>query len=195
MQLVESGGRLKERRCAFVGRLEATKGIKSWEGTVSSRLVIDLMSNYRLYLLRASPKVQFSRPHRTRNSSTNVDRRPCRTRLGSHRARICWMAALSPGASLPRRGSTVVTMLRLWFARRRGAPDWPFVGKFSTMRVRRVALASAWLIACCERALVIESWLVALFTARRVCPGGSPNRGAAWSASGGRLGSLAPAER
>jgi hypothetical protein len=124
------------------------------------------MSIPRLYCSRASPKVQFSGPHWTRNSSTQVGRRPCRTRLDLHRAIICWMAALSPGASLPRRGSTVVTLLRLWAAHRRGAHALLFVGKFDTIQVCRVALASAWLIVYCESALAMESWPVALSTAR-----------------------------
>ena len=42
-----------------------------------------------------------------------------------------------------------------WFARRCGVPDLPYVGTFTTMRARRVALASAWLMACCERALAM----------------------------------------
>jgi len=53
-----------------------------------------------------------------------------------------------------------------WFARWRGAPDFLFVAKFSTMQVRRVALASTWLMTCCERALAMESWLVALSNAK-----------------------------
>jgi len=65
-----------------------------------------------------------------------------------------------------RRGSTVVTYLRLWVARWRGAPDLPFVGKFSMMRVRRVALASARYMTCCESALSMGRYLVALSTAR-----------------------------
>jgi hypothetical protein len=133
---------------------------------VASRVVIDTMSNPMLHCSRASPKVQFSGPHWTRNSSTQIDRRPCRTRLGSHRARMYWMLALSPGTSLPRRGSAVVTILRLRFARKCVAHNLPFVGKFSTMRVRRVALASAWLMICYERVLAMESWLDALSTAR-----------------------------
>ena len=53
----------------------------------------------------------------------------------------------------------LVTRLRLWVARRRGAPDLPFVEKFSLMWVRRVALASTRLTACCESALSMESCL------------------------------------
>ncbi len=55
-------------------------------GTVSSKQVIDTMSNPSLYYSRAFPKVQCCGPHWTRNSSTQVERRPCRTRRGSLRA-------------------------------------------------------------------------------------------------------------
>jgi len=109
--------------------------------------------------------VQCSGPHWTINSSTQVDRRPCRTRLGLLRAVIRWMVALSPGASLPRRGSTAVACRRLWVAHRRGTPCLPFVGRFSTMRSRNPALASARVTARCESALSMESCLVTLSTA------------------------------
>ncbi len=78
------------------------------------------------------------------------------------------MAALSLGVSLPRRGSTVVTILRFRVARRRGAPYLTFMGKFSTIQMRRVEMvAPAEELASWERALVMESWLVALPTARK----------------------------
>ncbi len=76
------------------------------------------------------------------------------------------MITLSPEASLPRWGLTFVTRMRLWVTRRRGAPDFPFVGKLSTKRERRVASASARLIAHCVSALSMESCRVALSTAR-----------------------------
>ena len=62
----------------------------------------------------------------------------------------------------------VVTCLRLWFARRRGAPNLLFVGKSSTMRAPRLALASTRVTARCESALsTVDNYLVALFTADR----------------------------
>ena len=64
-----------------------------------------------------------------------VERRPCRARLGSARANMCWMTALSPGASLPRRGSMNVARPRLEPAWRRGALVLPLAGKFRRMRV------------------------------------------------------------
>ena len=59
----------------------------------------------------------------------------------------------------------VVACLRLWVARQRGAHNLPFVGKFSTMRARRVALVSARITVRCESALSMEGCLVALSTA------------------------------
>jgi len=100
-----SGGHRWARRCALVGRLATTKVKRSWVGTVFSKLVIDNMSNPSLYCSRASPKVQCSGPDWTRNFSTQVERRPCRTRRGSLRAPKIWMDDLSPGASPPLRGS------------------------------------------------------------------------------------------
>ena len=82
------------------------------------------------------------------------------------------MVALSPGASLPRRGSTVVTISRLGVARWRGAPDLLFVGKLSTMRVRRVELAPVEVLELWERSRSMESWMVALSTARGECLSG-----------------------
>jgi hypothetical protein len=87
--------------------------------------------------------VQFSGLHWILFLSTQVDRRPCKTRLGSQRASLRSMAVFSPGALLPQTGSTVVTILRLWDARRPGATYLPFVGKFYTTRVRRAELALA----------------------------------------------------
>jgi len=111
-QLVVSGGRRWARRCSLVGRLATTKGRRTWVGILFSKLVIETLSNPSLYYSRTFPKVQCSGPHWTRNSSTHVDRRPWQMRFGSLRASICWMEALSPGASLPRRGSMVVTRPR-----------------------------------------------------------------------------------
>ena len=113
MQFVESDGRRRDRRCDLVGRLVVTKGSRSEDGMESSRLVIDSMSKPREYCSRASSKVQCSGPHCTRYSSTHVLCRPCRTRLGLLRARMRWIEALSPGASLPLRGSIVVVLLLL----------------------------------------------------------------------------------
>ncbi len=83
----------------------------------------------------------------------------------------------------------VATVLRLWFARQRGAPDLPFMGKFSTMRVCRVALASTCLMACWLMALTIKSWLVALSTAMgEGLFEREPHSGSSMVLSGGRMG-------
>jgi len=58
-------------------------------------------------------------------------------RLGSQRAKTWWMAALSPGTSLTRRGS-VVTILRVWVALWCASPNLPFAEKLSKRRVPRV---------------------------------------------------------
>jgi len=120
----------------------------------SSRLVIDTISKPNLYCSRASPHVHVSCSQRTRNSSTRVDRRPCLLRLGSERANIWCMAALSPGASLPLSSSTVVRIFPLWpgllggmlsviFACR-ARPPWGW---------ERVARISAlWMESCLEAA-------------------------------------------
>ena len=87
-QCVGSDGRRWPCLRALVGRLAVTKVSRSWVGTVSSRVVMDTMSNPNLYCSRASPRVQCSGPHWTRNSSTQVERRLWRTRFGSLRANI-----------------------------------------------------------------------------------------------------------
>ena len=135
-------------------------------GTKFSRLVIETMSNPSWYCSRASPKVQCSGSHWTKNYITHVDRRPWRMCLGSPRASICWVEALSPGTSLPRRGLIVMTRPRLDPARRREAPDFPSARKCSTTRVRCVPLAFAWASAQCESDLSMERCLVALSTIR-----------------------------
>ncbi len=155
-----SGGRQGARRCSLVGHLAATKGRRSRVETVFSRLVIETMSNPSLYCSRASPKVQCSGPHWIKNSSTHVDRRPWRMRLGSLRASICWMKALSPGASLPRRDSMVMAPLRLEPACRREAPHFSLAGKIRTTRVNCVQLAFAWVAARCASDLSIYGELI-----------------------------------
>ena len=162
MQFVVSGERRWAPRCALAGRLVR----RSLVGIVSSRLVIDTMSNPRLYCSRASPKEQCSGPHWTKNSSTQVERLPCQTRLGSLRANICRMDALSPGGSVPRRGSMVVDRPRLEPACRRGGRAFPLAGKCKRMRVRLALLAVAWAAARCESDLSMESCLVSLSTSR-----------------------------
>ena len=135
-------------------------------GTPFSKLVIVSMSNPRAYCSRASPKLQCSGPHWTRNSSTHVERRLCLTRLGSLRANNCWIDALSPGASLPRRGSMVVGRILLAPACPRGVLPFPLARKFKNKRVRCVLLTAARAEARFERELSMESCLVALSTTR-----------------------------
>ena len=92
-----------------------TKGCIESEGTCSSSmLVIDTISKPSRYWSSASPKVHVSGSQRTRNYSTHVYRLPCLIRLGSERANMCCIAALSPGASLLRSGSTVGRVFLLW---------------------------------------------------------------------------------
>ncbi len=63
-------------------------------------------------------------------------------------------------------GSMGVTRLRLDVARRRGAPDFPFVGKFSTTQARCVPQAAARMASLYESNLSMENCLVALSTTR-----------------------------
>ena len=58
----------------------------------------------------------------------------------------------------------VVALLHLEVARRRGASDFPFVGKCSMMHARCVALAAARVASRCESDLSMEGCLVALST-------------------------------
>ena len=153
-------------RCSRVGRSAVTNWRRSWVGTPSSRLVIGVMSNPRAYCSRASPRVHCSGPRWTRNSSTQVERRLCLTRLGLLRATICRMDALSPGVSLPRRGSMVVDRILLAPACPRGVLVFPLAGKFNSMQVRCVMLTAARAAARFERELSMESCLVAMSTAR-----------------------------
>ncbi len=60
----------------------------------------------------------------------------------------------------------VVARLRLQVVRRRGAPDFHFVGKFSTTQARCEPLTAARVASLCQRDLSMESCLVALSTAR-----------------------------
>ena len=60
----------------------------------------------------------------------------------------------------------VVVCLRLEVARRRGAPDFSFVGKFSPTHARCVPLAAARVASLCKSGLFMESCLVALSTSR-----------------------------
>ncbi len=153
-------------RCARVERLAVTNWRRSWVGTPFSRLVIDIMSNPRAYCSRDSPKVQCSGPHWTRNTSTHVERRLCLTRISSLRASIFRMDALSPGASLPRRGSMVIDCILLAPVCPRGVLDFPLAGMFKNMRVRCVMLPTARTAARFERELSMESCLVTLYIAR-----------------------------
>jgi hypothetical protein len=114
VQGVARGGRRRARYCPRSRRFAVTKGCREFEGTWSSLLVIDTISKPSRYCSRASPKVQTSGFQRTRNSSTQVDRRPCLIRMGSEWANMLCMAALSPGASLPLSGSIVLRVFRLW---------------------------------------------------------------------------------
>ena len=146
--------------------MAVTKGIRSEDGMESSRLVIDSMSKPREYFSRASSKVQCSGPHCTRYSSTHVLCRPCRTRLGLLRARMRWIEALSPGASLPLRGSIVVFLLRLEELCLWDAPFFFLEGIFSRILLCWVSRSDARVAAQCERELSMESCLVALSSAR-----------------------------
>ena len=85
-QLVMSCGVLYFRRYSVVSRFTLTQVRRSVEVTLSSRLVIETILNPKDYCSRAFANVYFSGPHCTRNSSTYVKRRLCRTRLGSERA-------------------------------------------------------------------------------------------------------------
>ena len=72
----------------------------------------------------------------------------------------------------------VVARLRLEVARRRGVPDFPFVGKFSTTQTRCVPLSTARVAVRCESDLSMESCLVAMSTTRgKILPKWEPQSG------------------
>jgi len=119
-----------------------------------------------LYCSSASSKVHISGSHWTRNSSTYVERWLWRARLGSHRAKIWWIAALSPGASLPLRGSCVVGPLRLGAVLCPAAPTFPFAGKFYTTRALPWAVARRIEGFVCRRVSSMETWRDARSTMR-----------------------------
>ena len=110
--------------------------------------------------------MQCSGPHCTRYSSTHVLYRPWRTRLGSLRAKMSWMEALSPRASLPLRGSIVVGLRRLSELRRWEAPFFFFAGMFSVIFPCWCSRVDPRVAAHYERALSMESCLVALSRAK-----------------------------
>ena len=72
-----------------------------------------MTSNPSLHCSSASPKVHVLGSHRTENSSTRVDRRPCMIHPGAQRAIMRCMTALSPSAPLPLRSSTLVRVFRV----------------------------------------------------------------------------------
>jgi hypothetical protein len=90
------GGLLRARCCVRSGKLAPTKDCSEWEGTSSSRLIIDVISKPDCYCSSASPKVHVSGSQRTKKSSTRVYRRPCLIRMGLEPANMWCMTALSP---------------------------------------------------------------------------------------------------
>jgi len=110
---VVSGGRRMARLCVHLRRFAEMKGCRELRGMFSSRLVIDIISKPNRHCSSASPKMQVSGSQRARSYSTHADRRQCLIRMGSDRAKIWCMTAVSPGASLPLRGSTVVWIFLL----------------------------------------------------------------------------------
>ncbi len=110
---VLGGGFLPPRRAARFCTLALVVASRAEVGTLTSRLRMEVMENPMLCCSRAYARVQSSGSQWTRNSSTKVCLRPCLTLRGSQRASTRWMEALSPGASLPRSGSTVVEVFRL----------------------------------------------------------------------------------
>ena len=119
----------------------ATKDCMSCEGTFSSKLVIEGISNPDRYCSSASPRVHFSGSHWTKKSSTHVERRIKRMRLGSHRPKMWCMARLSPGTSLPLRGSDVVATFSSKTALCLATSVLPFARKLSIMRGPSCAVA------------------------------------------------------
>ena len=79
------------------------------------------------------PRVHYSGSHWTMDSSTQVNRRLCLMRMGLARAIMWCMVALSFGASLPLRGSTVVEVFRVCFAQEFSARVVPLAWKVSAM--------------------------------------------------------------
>ena len=77
-----------------------------------------------------------------------------------------WIEALSPGASLPLRGSIVVVLLLLEELCLWDAPFFFLEGIFSRILLCWVSRSDARVAAQCERELSMESCLVALSSAR-----------------------------
>jgi len=97
------------RRCSHVRLVAMTKRCRSCEGTASSWLVIESISNPSLECSSASPRVHCYGYHWTKNYSIHVERLLWRSiLLYSHRAKMWRTGALPPGAPLPLRGSNVV---------------------------------------------------------------------------------------
>jgi len=161
LHLISSGTR-SEFLSLPLGRFGAVVACTRGVGTPASRLVIEVMRKPCAYWICASWRVQSSGSHRTRNSSKNVDLLLCLMRGGAHLARTRLMPALSPLASLPRRGSLVVSALRLRSAfrlsafRRRGDGKCRVSLGMCTVVFSVVSLGwrvSALLMECCRVAL------------------------------------------
>ncbi len=117
-----------------MGRFGVTKCCRALEGTVGSRLEIEVMSNPDLYSSSTSSKVHVSGSHWTRNSYTHVDRRLWRMRLSSKLDSVWCMAALFPGESLPLRGCIVGRTFRLRSDLFLAIKFLPLAGKSSVMQ-------------------------------------------------------------
>ena len=130
MHDVKRGGMRRAHRCFRLGNFAVTKGCDMWEEAPLYSLVIGVILNPNRYCFSALPNVYVFDSYLTKNSSIKVDRRPCLIRLGSERAKIRSITALSPRALLPLRGSTMVRVFRLRPARLLALRDFPLDGKF-----------------------------------------------------------------
>ena len=108
-----SSGRRSEDLGLPLRRLVAVAACMRGVGTHASRLVIEVMTKPWAYCVCASWRVQSFRSHWTGNSSTKVDLLLCLMWRGVQRSKTKLMPEFSPLASLPRRGSLVVSALRL----------------------------------------------------------------------------------
>ena len=152
------GGHRRARRCAWSRCFDVTKSCREWEGTCPSMLVINMLSNPNWYCSSASPKAHSYSSQRTRNSSTRVKRRPYLIRMGSGRANVWCMAALSSRASLPLRGSTVVRVFLL-------RPDL-LGGVCKAILAARAGSPWGWARDARWSALWMQSYFEAMFTTR-----------------------------
>jgi hypothetical protein len=123
-----------------VGRLIATTDCSVSEGTFSSRFVNEVMSNPSRCCSSAPCRVHLFSSRCARNYSAHIERRSLQMHMGSHRAKMWRIVALSHGLPLPLTGSTMRWALRLRASRRFADLVLPSEGEWSHIFVFRDAI-------------------------------------------------------